>query len=237
MKFMTESLLIAYTGYDCEELLRDSLKNIPQDIKCDLIYVDEGSVDSSVKIAENYNARVIILKCRGHGRAQKTAIRYALKKGYTKMILTHPHFPDDVKFVNRLISHDNGDVVFGSRMRTGKAVLHGMPVWKYLGNIFISKLFLLFTGIDVHSLHSGFRLLTRKAMKNLQFKLMGNGYIFDVQMVLQFAERKIVVSEVPLPTHQSSLAPGENWLVRLTFLSETVLEISSYAIRRLFKIK
>ena len=102
----------------------------------------------------------------------------------------------------------NCDMVFGSRF-TQDPIGGGMPIWKYLGNKFLTKIENLVLGIDISEYHSGYRAFSVSALRKLPFELLSNDYHFDTEILILFVLAKMKIVEVSIPTHygKESVSP------------------------------
>ena len=94
-------------------------------------------------------------------------------------------------------------MVFGSRM-AGLPLKGGMPLHRFLGNKFLTAVenYVLDWGLSEY--HSGFRVFSCAALKQLPFHLCSDYYHFDTEILVQFKLKELRVVERPIPTHYGS---------------------------------
>jgi hypothetical protein len=93
------------------------------------------------------------------------------------------------------------DAVFGSRMmERGRALAGGMPLYKYVGNRVLTGFQNRVTGMRLSEWHSGYRAYRVDALAALDLESYSNGFDFDTEIILQLADRKAPIHEIPIPT-------------------------------------
>ena len=122
------------------------------------IYVsDDASKDDTIsylkKLKSKYKKKLIINENKnnlGYGANIKKCIRYAYKNNFDYAVMLHGDNQYNPKYIKKmlqvLIKNKNNNVaVSGSRMLKRLDALKGnMPIYKFLGNIFLTKLYNLF---------------------------------------------------------------------------------------------
>ena len=122
----------------------------------------------------------------------------------------------DPAFVPQLVEpliNEECDAVFGSRMINKKDALKGgMPYWKYLGNIFLTKLANFFLKLKLTEYHCGFRAYSRKALQTIPFYLNSDDFVFDTEIIIQLHLWGFKIKEIPIPTRYFEKASSINFL-------------------------
>ena len=85
-----------------------------------------------------------------------------------------------------------------------------MPIWRYLGNIFLTRIENILVGEKFSEWHSGFTAYDCHTLKNLPFNLCENGYEMTTDILLLFIVNKSRIAEIPIPTHygEESTSPS-----------------------------
>ncbi|MCD6505645.1 glycosyltransferase family 2 protein [Candidatus Poribacteria bacterium] len=160
----------------------------------EIIVADNGSGDSSVRIAESLGAKVIHQLKRGYGNACRAGIE-AAKGRYIIMGDADDtyDFREIPKFVGML---DEGyDLVLGSRLRG--EILPGAMEWSHrLGNLFLTGLLNLLFKAGVSDAHCGMRAFRREAYERMN--LRSEGMEFASEMVIAAVVRGMRIGEVPI---------------------------------------
>ena len=104
------------------------------------------------------------------------------------------------------------DMVFGSRF-ISNPLKGGMPLWRYIGNKILTKIENSVLGINLSEFHSGYRAFNVSALKKLPFEKLSNNFQFDTEIIIQFVQGNMKISEVDIPTHydreSSSISKSE----------------------------
>lgn len=184
-----------------EKKINDVLVNISK-IKLPIFFVNDGSTDSTVKIIEKRiknNPKILLINHQinlGKGAALRTGSEAAFRQGFDAVIFMDSdgqHNPADLdKFIEKL-NTKRYDIVLGSRN-----LRHGVPVIRFLGNKFASVLISILFRIHVSDILCGFRAVTKKGFKKLNFE--SSGYGIETEMVVKISKYKLNSFEVPIQT-------------------------------------
>lgn len=193
-------------AYNAAKTLEKTVKDIPSDLVDDIILVDDASKDNTVEIAKKLGLKVFVHPVnRGYGGNQKTCYKEALKIDADIVVMVHPDFQYDPKFIPELIKplvKDEADAVFGSRMLVPKnAIAGGMPYWKFVANIFLTALENLVLGLRLSEFHSGFRAYSSRVLKAIPFEENSDDFVFDTEIIIQMKKAGICrIKEIPIST-------------------------------------
>ena len=209
-------VLVFLLSYNAERFIRDTLRRIPPELArwdSHLLMIDDASRDRTVEIAvEHIKAEpppipTTILRNpvnQGFGGNVKIGVQYAIRHGFEAICLTHgdgQYPPERIPEFVVPILEGRADAVFGSRMMVpGNALSGGMPLYKFVGNVILTRLENLLLGTRLSEFHTGCRLYSVAALKRLPFHLNSNDFHFDTEIIIQlhFAGMRIV--EFPIPT-------------------------------------
>jgi len=113
------------------------------DVVDKVILTDDVSYDDTVEIARQLGLKTIVhVQNKGYGGNQKTSYLAALKEGADIVVMLHPDNQYDATRIPALIEpiqQDKYDMMIGSRFWV-KIRLRGMPLYKYIGNRFLTWL-------------------------------------------------------------------------------------------------
>jgi len=133
---------------------------------CDVIVIDDGSMDDTGKRAEEKGAFVIKHeKNRGKGDALITGFNYALKNNYDIIITLDAdgqHDPSEIP--NFLKKIDKYDIIIGARD------FKEMPFPRSISNTITTFLLSLRTHQKIGDSQSGYRLIKTEVLRGLDFK-------------------------------------------------------------------
>jgi glycosyltransferase involved in cell wall biosynthesis len=199
-----KKVIVVLPAYNAAKTLEVTLNAIPKDIADDIILVDDASKDNTVEVARSLGLKVFVHpKNLGYGGNQKTCYKEALKLGADIAVMVHPDFQYDPVFIPEMvtpIANGECDAVFGSRMKIRQNALKGkMPYWKFIANIFLTKLENLILGNDLTEYHSGFRAYNSKVMR-LPLDLNSDDFVFDTEIIVQMKVAGLNIKEIPIST-------------------------------------
>ncbi|MFH1610961.1 MAG: glycosyltransferase family 2 protein [Patescibacteria group bacterium] len=200
-----KKVIAVLPAYNAEKTLEKTLNDIPAGWVDEVILVDDFSNDGTVELAERLGLVVFRHeKNSGYGANQKTCYQKALEQEADIIIMIHPDHQYDPRLVPDLLLpliREDVDAVFGSRMmRPGSARAGGMPLWKYIANISLTKLENIFLRLKLTEYHSGFRAYSRKALKEINFLNNSDDFVFDTEIIIQLKVKKLAIQEVPIET-------------------------------------
>jgi len=199
-----KKIVVVLPAYNAAKTLKITLEAIPPNIVDDIILVDDASKDNTVEIAKNLGLKVFVhSKNLGYGGNQKTCYKEALKLGADIAVMVHPDFQYDPVFIPdmiRPIANGECDAVFGSRMKIRQNALKGgMPYWKFVANIFLTKLENFILGNNLTEYHSGFRAYNKKVMQ-LPLESNSDDFVFDTEIIVQMKIVGLKIKEIPIST-------------------------------------
>jgi len=182
-----------------------------------VLVVDDGSTDTTAKIARQAGATVLSHRLnRGQGAALETGHAYARKIGATHVL----HFDADGQFsvgdiipAREAMKQAKADVVFGSRYATEKHNLR-VPWTKRVLLRPIGKIVdRLFGGVHLSDAHNGFRILNKKALECIHLSHSGMAHASEVPaLVKKYGLRYI---EVPVSVTYHEYGQGVSGGIRV----------------------
>jgi len=165
-------------------------------IDVEVIVVDNGSIDNSVRVAMDAGARVVIEPRRGYGNALITGFQHARGK---YLIMCDADLTYELEVIPLCVDllHNRGfDLVIGNRF-SGKMTVGSMPwLHRYIGNPFLSWLTRKLYGVDVTDVHCGLRALTRSSFHRMH--LSSPGMEFATEMVIAAGILGLKVAQIPV---------------------------------------
>ena len=207
---------VLVVAYNAEATLARVLDRIPDETQLQLAEVlvhDDHSTDDTHGVAQEYhgsNPRFHLTVVRhpenlGYGGNQKAGYTYAINHGWDVVVLLHgdgQYAPEIMGDLIDPIVNSDADAVFGSRMmHRGEARKGGMPMYKYVGNRILTTTQNALTGLTLSEWHSGYRAYRVSALAQIPFVGNSDVFDFDTEIILQLADAKMKIVEVPIPTY------------------------------------
>ncbi|DAC28637.1 MAG TPA: glycosyltransferase family 2 protein [Candidatus Poseidoniales archaeon] len=163
-----------------------------------VICVDDGSSDSSARIAEACGATVIRHRVnRGYGGALKSLFNQAIEMKATALVVLDSdgqHEVADIPMLLKPILDKQADFVIGSRFIDGGGGTD-MPAYRRLGIKVITAASNLSRDISIKDTQSGFRAFSAHALQVLRFDC--EGMELSLEMLEDAHEKQLKISEVP----------------------------------------
>lgn len=197
-------VIIVMPAYNAEKTLEKTYRKIPKDIADDVILVDDGSLDKTLKVAKQLGIKAFKHpQNRGYGGNQKTCYTLALNEGADIIVMIHPDYQYDPSFTKELIEpilKGRCGIMLGSRIRSRKeALAGGMPLYKYLGNRFLTFIENIALGQNLSEYHTGFRAFDKKVLLSLPFHKFSDDFVFDQQILISAIKEGFTIGEIAVP--------------------------------------
>ncbi len=177
----------------CLEKIKEVIKK--NNLKAEIIVIDNGSTDRSCKIAKRKKVKVVYEPERGYGSACLRGFKAAKGK---YLFLSDSDGSYDFNEIPRFIRELKGgsDFVIGDRFK-GK-IEKGAMSWfhKYIGNPMLSGILRLFFKTKINDVHCGMRAITKKALSKLD--LRAAGMEFASEMIIQTVKNHLKIKEMPI---------------------------------------
>ena len=157
-----------------------------------ILVIDGNSEDSTREIAKREGARVEVQQGKGKGAAVKQAFD-AIEDDIIVMIDGDgTYLPSEVNKLLDPIIKGKAEHVIGNRFAYGGAFarLHR------IGNWVLNKIFGFGYGIRLNDILSGYRALTRDAVRKMN--LEKEGFEIETEMAIESVKRGIRIKEVPI---------------------------------------
>lgn len=190
------NVFVVIPGFNEEKYLETVLKKVLKVTK-NVVYVDDGSQDSSPKIAQKYLDHVLALPINlGKGAAMKAGCEFAFDELHADAVvfLDSDDQHDASELPNFFAEFNKGSqVVFGVRKFTAD-----MPLLRFLGNKLASVIINVLFGHYIPDIPSGYKGFTKKAYKDIAWK--SRGYDVEAEIAARVAKHKIPFTIVNIET-------------------------------------
>ena len=163
-----------------------------------IVCVDDGSSDSSARIAESCGAIVVRHRVnRGYGGALKSLFMKAKQLQADALVVLDSdgqHDASDIPKLLKPILEENKDFVIGSRFIEGGGGTD-MPAYRRLGIKVITAASNLSRDTSIKDTQSGFRAFSKRALDMLRFDR--EGMELSLEMLEDAHDKKLKITEVP----------------------------------------
>lgn len=197
-------VVVVMPAYNAARTLAACAADVPRDLVDEIVLVDDASHDDTVAIARGLGLTVFVHpENLGYGGNQKTCYREALRRGAGIVVMVHPDHQYDPQVVPELLQpllEGRADAVFGSRMLGGAVRQGGMPWWKVIGNVGLTKLENAVFGLRLTEYHSGFRAYSRAYLESVDLSANSNDFVFDSEIIAQGVVAGMRIAEIPIAT-------------------------------------
>ena len=194
-------LIIQRPCYNEEDSLPITLKAIPKEIKgidkTEILIINDGSSDNTVRIAQDSGVHYIVnfSKNVGLARAFDAGLKACVRYGADIIVnldADNQYCADDIeKLVEPIIEH-RADIVIGARPIN--SIKHFSPVKKLLqklGSFVMKKL----SGADISDAPSGFRAFSREAAMKIN---IFDTYTYTMESIIQAQRKGLSILSVPI---------------------------------------
>src|SRR5271154_7374234 len=228
-------IAVVMPAYNAEKTLQATVSELPDlvDIR---ILVDDHSSDKTVETAHRLGLHVFQHdRNYGYGRNQQTCYREALAAGADVVLMLHPDYqytPLLATAMASMIAYEVYDVVLGSRIIGGTALLGGMPLYKYISNRALTAFENLFLRVKLSEYHTGYRAFSRKVLTELPLLENSDDFVFDNQMLAQCVHFDFHIGEVSCPTKYFEEASSINFRRSVRYGLEVLQTTVQFALQR-----
>tara|TARA_Y100000310_G_C20661890_1_gene805255 strand:- start:1004 stop:1738 length:735 start_codon:yes stop_codon:yes gene_type:complete len=187
---MDKKVIVVMPAYYAEKTLEKTYNDIPHDLIDEIILVDDCSKDRTAEISRKLGITTIIHeKNIGYGGNQKTCFKAALKNNADIIIMVHPDYqydPKKIPEILKIFENNEADVVYGSRLLLkGDAKKGGMPLYKRVGNFFLTTYMNFMLGTNFSDAATGYIAYKKEVLEKIPFLRNDDGFTFDEEAIIQ----------------------------------------------------
>jgi len=215
--YQGQKVIVVMPAYNAGRTVRRThAEVIAQDYVDEVILVDDASGDRTVEIVQALPGVRLHRHPEnlGYGANQKTCYRLALEAGGQIVIMVHPDYqytPKLIPAMASLIGNGLYSCVIGSRVLGGYALRGGMPLWRYIGNRFLTAVENVLMGAKLSEYHSGYRAYSGALLERLPLDANSDDFVFDNQILAQVLWTGARIAEVSCPTRYFKEASSINF--------------------------
>lgn len=170
----------------------------------DIVVINDGSKDSTAKLARIAGAKVISHPFNmGYGAACQTGYKYASRHGYdyvVQMDADGQHEPSCVKDLLSAVQDPEVDIVLGSRWLSD--VEYNGSLLRKFGKHFFAFLANRLTGLKVTDPTTGFQALSRKVIYFYSTEIYPADYP-DADMIILLKRAGFRIKEIPVVMYRN----------------------------------
>ena len=194
---IASTVSVIIPALDEERSIGPVLDAIPRDVVGEIIVVDGGSRDATVRIARARGALVLHEPRRGYGRACARGVCEAGGEVVVFLDADGANDPRDIRALVAPIAEGRADMVLGSRRRPGHSAIApgAMPFQQRVGNRLGAFLIRALHGLPVTDL-APFRAVRRELLLALRIENLTFGW--PTEMIVMAARARWRIVEVPV---------------------------------------
>ncbi len=225
-----KKLVVILPAYNAAKTLEKTYNEIPFDIVDDVVLVDDKSSDDTAELGRKIGIKHVIVheENKGYGGNQKSCYNKALELDADIVVMLHPDYqytPKLIESMAYLIANDVYPVVIGSRILGKGARKGGMPLIKYVANRFLTLTQNILMNQKLSEYHTGYRMFSKEVLKDINYNINSDDFIFDNQMLAQIFYNGHEIAEITCPTKYFDDASSIN-LKRSAIYGLGVLKVS-----------
>jgi glycosyltransferase involved in cell wall biosynthesis len=193
---------VVMPALNAAETIAPIVEAIPRDWVDEVVVVDDGSTDATLKVARELDVRLVWHPHNaGYGANQKTCYLDVLQRDAEVVVMLHPDGQYEATLIPELIRPilaGEADMVLGSRMLVpGAARAGGMPLYKRVANRALTSVENRVMRTELTDLHTGYRAYSRSLLLGVPFLRNASDFSFDSEMLMQASELDYRIAEVP----------------------------------------
>lgn len=236
---MKKKILIFIITYQASFRLKKVFDSIEfkklKNYKVKIFISEDNSKDDTLKIAKEIykkNRSLVVLKNNkkrlNYGGNIKSCLNYAMKNNFDYAVMVHgdgQYHPKYILPIIKKLEQNDSAAVCGSRMINKKNALKGnMPFYKFVGNIFLTKLFNVIYSTNFTDCHTGYWIYNFKYIKKNILSNLTNTFNFDNQMRINLIKNKLEIKEIPIKTIYGTERSSMHIIYALKFFFETIIK-------------
>ena len=237
---MKRKILIFVVTYKASFRILRLINKIPfsklKKINYKILISDDNSEDEDtikyINLAKNRFKSKVTLNFNkenlGYGANIKKCLNIAYKNNFDFAVMLHGDNQYNPKYIynmiNQLFYNQHISAVCGSRMSNKKNALKGnMPIYKFIGNIFLTKLFNLIFKTKFTDCHTGYWAYNLKKIKRKTFKNCDNKFCFDVDLRINLINQSHLIKEIPIGTYYGTERSSTHLIYAIRFFIKTII--------------
>jgi glycosyltransferase involved in cell wall biosynthesis len=187
-----KKILVFVPSYNCQNQIVKTIVNIETYFSKyldQILIVDNGSTDATVKIAHNYlktsrlkNYKILLNKKNySLGGSHKVAFNYMIDNKFDYLVTIHGDNQGDIKNLINIfknLEYVKYDCMFGARFHP-KSKLINYSKLRIIGNIFFNIIFSILLRSKIYDIGAGLNIYSRKFLENKIYLNFPNSMMFN----------------------------------------------------------
>jgi len=200
--FDGKNLSVIIAAYNEEKNILETIKRVLKTVPmAEIIVVDDGSKDETVKVASSIkskNIKVVSYKPnKGKGRAIKIGVNKSTRNIQAQIDADSQFPPEELPGLVKPILENKADVVFASRFIKGSTIQKGsLTRMRRLANFVVSGITSVLCGKRFTDVNAGFKAWKSEVIKDIDFHC--NHFAYEPEIAIKGTEKKYRFFEVPV---------------------------------------
>jgi len=240
-------VIILIPAYNTEKEIFEVFKDLEKVSQFfnEIIIVDDFSKDKTlqniIEIKKKWNnkkKKIFAFHHKinlGYGGAQKTLYKHFLERKGDIAVLIHSDNQYSPKYIKNLIKpilEDKADIVLASRFYKNLNYHQEMPVYKIIGNRFLTLLENYVLKTNLTEFHTGLRAYSKRFIQDISFINYSNRFVFDSEILFDAIDKKMRISEIPIFAQYKDTFSNVNSII---YGSRILFLIIKYLFKKIFK--
>jgi glycosyltransferase involved in cell wall biosynthesis len=189
-----DNYMVIVPVYNGADTIRSFYNELPKKFISKIIFVNDGSTDNSRVILRKLKCQVIEHHRNfGKGRALRTGIDFAQKKGQERAITMDVDLQHPPEYLENFITDSNDKIILGTRDFSSK-----MPIHRRFSNFFTSLLLSIRTNTLIRDSQCGFRSYPVNQLGNINFR--EDGFQFESEILIKAILAGTQIQHRSIPT-------------------------------------
>ena len=201
--------------YNEQDTIMPILKKVNEqkidDVEFEIIVINDGSTDNSLKILEEHSSLFHELINLEKNSGKGAAVREGLKSATGDYILFQDadmeYDPSEYEKLLEPVIKFDADIVMGSRLMTSSLTRHGGYARNRIGNNFITSLFNLLNNTTFTDIYSGYLIFRRSNIT--PSKLRTDGWEQQAEILSKIIRNSSKIHDVPIVYHGRTYEEGK----------------------------
>jgi len=222
---MFKDTYVVIPAYKAEKTIAQVIESIKKEHFSNIVVVDDGNATNKVAEISRKHGAIVLQHAinRGYGAALRTGYEYALKAKADYIIsfdADGQHHANEIINLLEPLQENKADVTLGSRFLKKKT---NAPFWRRIflkGGTVINY---IFYGLYLTDSHNGFRGMTSKALKKMNFELDRMEHASEYPAEIKRNKLRYIEVPVTITYSEQTLSDGQSTLNAFKILFKMII--------------